>query len=59
MRRYLVENSTSYFDKSDISNLNEGEVVELAGNLRNGVPIATPVFDGAHENDIVEMLEKG
>ena len=44
--------------KSDIADLDEGEVVELAGNLRNGIPIATPVFDGAHEDDIVEMLEK-
>jgi DNA-directed RNA polymerase subunit beta len=30
---------------------------ELAGNLVNGVPIATPVFDGAREQDIVEHLE--
>jgi DNA-directed RNA polymerase subunit beta len=34
------------------------EVKELAGNLVRGVPIATPVFDGAHEVDIVEMLKK-
>ncbi len=34
------------------------ELVELAGNLTKGVPIATPVFDGADETDIVEMLEK-
>ncbi len=34
------------------------ELLELAGNLVNGVPIATPVFDGAREPDIVEMLEK-
>ncbi len=30
----------------------------MAGHLTSGVPIATPVFDGAHEADIVEMLEK-
>ena len=29
-------------------------VLELAGNLSNGVPIATPVFDGATENEINE-----
>ena len=29
-------------------------MIELAGNLKNGVPIATPVFDGAHEKDIVQ-----
>ena len=34
------------------------ELIELAGNLTKGVPIATPVFDGAREPDIVEMLEK-
>ncbi|MGB0906631.1 MAG: DNA-directed RNA polymerase subunit beta [Maricaulaceae bacterium] len=34
------------------------EIIELAGNLKNGVPIATPVFDGAREPDIVEMLTK-
>ena len=34
------------------------EIVELAGNLTNGVPIATPVFDGAREADIVDMLER-
>ncbi|WP_371397665.1 DNA-directed RNA polymerase subunit beta [Fretibacter rubidus] len=36
----------------------EAELVELAGNLTNGVPIATPVFDGAREPDIVKMLQK-
>ncbi|WP_416879180.1 DNA-directed RNA polymerase subunit beta [Litorimonas sp.] len=34
------------------------ELIELAGNLTKGVPIATPVFDGAREPDIVKMLEK-
>ncbi|NNE57074.1 MAG: DNA-directed RNA polymerase subunit beta [Hellea sp.] len=33
------------------------ELLELAGNLTNGVPIATPVFDGAREPDIVETLK--
>ncbi len=34
------------------------ELEELAGNLVKGVPMATPVFDGAHEEDIVEILER-
>ncbi|MDB2439734.1 DNA-directed RNA polymerase subunit beta [Hellea sp.] len=34
------------------------EIIELAGNVTRGVPIATPVFDGAREPDIVKMLEK-
>jgi DNA-directed RNA polymerase subunit beta len=42
----------------DIAPMTDDEIKELAGNLRNGVPIATPVFDGAREADIVEMLEK-
>ena len=33
------------------------ELIELCGNLVNGVPIATPVFDGAREPDIVETLK--
>ena len=41
-----------------IAKLNGGEVMELAGNLRNGVPVSTPVFDGANEDDIVDMLER-
>jgi DNA-directed RNA polymerase subunit beta len=44
--------------KSDLESLSDEEIAELAANGRNGVPIATPVFDGAHEDDIVEMLEK-
>ncbi len=43
--------------KDDIQSLDDDEVMELAGNLRGGVPIATPVFDGAREPDIVEMLD--
>ena len=37
--------------------LSDTEVLELADNLRDGVPIATPVFDGAKEVDITRMLE--
>ncbi len=40
-----------------ISKLSSKEVVELIKNLSNGVPIATPVFDGASTRDITEMLE--
>ncbi|MBI4756064.1 MAG: DNA-directed RNA polymerase subunit beta [Betaproteobacteria bacterium] len=37
--------------------LTDGEIMELAGNLKNGVPFATPVFDGAHESEIKGMLQ--
>ena len=43
--------------KNVVQDMGDTELRELAGNLRNGVPIATPVFDGAHEKDIVEHLE--
>jgi DNA-directed RNA polymerase subunit beta len=40
-----------------IQSLDDKDVVELGENLRRGIPIATPVFDGAREKDIVEMLK--
>ena len=43
--------------KEDIQPLDDDQILELAHNLRPGVPIATPVFDGAREPDIVKMLE--
>jgi DNA-directed RNA polymerase subunit beta len=44
--------------KGEIADLAEEHLSELAGNLRGGVPIGTPVFDGARSEDILEMLEK-
>jgi len=41
----------------DIKSLTDEEVIELSINLRKGVPIATPVFDGVHENEIKNLLE--
>jgi DNA-directed RNA polymerase subunit beta len=43
--------------QENIKSLNDAEVLELAGNLVNGVPIATPVFDGATEAEIKTLLE--
>ncbi|MGO4717299.1 DNA-directed RNA polymerase subunit beta [Bradyrhizobium sp. 2TAF24] len=45
-----------YGEDETIKSLGEGELVELGHNLSRGVPIATPVFDGAKEADIEEML---
>ncbi|MFL2890408.1 MAG: DNA-directed RNA polymerase subunit beta [Candidatus Pelagibacterales bacterium] len=42
----------------DISSLNKNEKIELAGNLTSGVPIKTPVFDGASESEISVMLKE-
>jgi len=50
-----------YEDKElqkSIGKMSDKEVVELAGNLKKGVPFATPVFDGAKEEDIVHWLQK-
>jgi len=50
-----------YGDKqynAEIADMDESQVLELAGNLTNGVPMGTPVFDGAVEADIVTMLER-
>ena len=41
----------------EVRGYTDDELRELGDNLRPGVPIATPVFDGAHEADIVRMLE--
>ncbi len=39
-----------------LSTLTDEEILELAANLRGGVPMATPVFDGASESEIKSML---
>ncbi len=44
-------------ENDDISSLKDSEVKELADNLRDGVPFATPVFDGANEYQIKELLK--
>ncbi|MDP4918690.1 MAG: DNA-directed RNA polymerase subunit beta, partial [Haliea sp.] len=40
----------------DLKSLTDKEILTLAGNLRQGVPMATPVFDGAAEESIKELL---
>jgi DNA-directed RNA polymerase subunit beta len=44
--------------KAEVTNLNDTETIELAENLREGVPMATPVFDGAVEEQIVTELKR-
>ncbi len=43
--------------KEDLKSLSEDEIRILADNLRDGVPMATPVFDGASEEEIKKMLK--
>jgi DNA-directed RNA polymerase subunit beta len=57
VRKFLDKIYNSTGKKEDIASLTEGEVLELARNLVNGVPFATPVFDGATELEIKGMLE--
>ena len=40
-----------------VKTLNDNEFKDLCDNIQNGVPISTPVFDGAKENDVTEMLK--
>ena len=58
VRQYLeaVYNKTGG-ETEDIKSLSDAEVIELAGNLTNGLPTATPVFDGATEEEIKGLLE--
>ena len=41
-----------------IKSMNDDEVLELGNNLKEGIPFATPVFDGAKEKDITNLLEQ-
>jgi len=43
--------------KLDGGELDDAQLVEMSTNLRDGIPMATPVFDGAREDDIVHMLQ--
>ncbi|NND47859.1 MAG: DNA-directed RNA polymerase subunit beta, partial [Woeseiaceae bacterium] len=58
LRQFLdsVYNKTGGKTES-IRSLSDAEVLELAGNLTNGLPTATPVFDGATEEEIKGLLE--
>ena len=51
-----IYNQTSG-QKERLNEFSDAEITELAGNLRHGVPMATPVFDGAAESDIKGLLK--
>jgi len=58
MRKHLDKIYNKVGDKKeDIASLTDDEILNLANNLREGVPIATPVFDGAAEEEIRGLLE--
>ena len=59
LRSYLGEvySTCPGFEKHDLKSFSDNEIDILADNLRLGVPMATPVFDGASEQEIKAMLE--
>jgi DNA-directed RNA polymerase subunit beta len=56
IRGFLKEVYNCSGKKEDLDSLSDKEILDLASNLRGGVPMATPVFDGATEDDIKTML---
>jgi len=57
VRKKLVDIYKHADGTEDLDALSDDQVIELADNLRGGVPIATPVFDGASEAEIKQMLK--
>ena len=57
LRKYLDQIYNHKSKKVDLKSLSDAEILELAKNLRAGVPMATPVFDGAEEEEIHHMFE--
>ncbi|HEY2628883.1 MAG TPA: DNA-directed RNA polymerase subunit beta, partial [Usitatibacter sp.] len=57
VRKFLEKIYNSTGKKEDIASFSDEEVLELAKNLQTGLPFATPVFDGATEIEIKDMLE--
>jgi len=57
VRKFLNEVYNVSGKQEDLSSLSDDELLELANNLKHGVPFATPVFDGAKESEIKTMLK--
>ena len=57
MRAFLKEVYNSRGAVEKLEDLSDEQVLELADNLKKGVPFATPVFDGASEEEIYHMLK--
>ena len=57
IRKFINKIYNSSGKQEDISSLDDAEIIELAENLKDGVPFSTPVFDGATEQEIKDMLE--
>jgi DNA-directed RNA polymerase subunit beta len=57
IRSMLDSIYNSYGKAEDLKSFSDDEILELANNLRTGVPMATPVFDGIKEEDIKSLLK--
>jgi len=57
IRTFLDKVYNSYGKTEDLNSLTDDEIIELAKNLKAGVPMATPVFDGIKEKDVKSLLE--
>ncbi|AVR89617.1 DNA-directed RNA polymerase subunit beta [Thauera aromatica] len=57
LRGFLDQIYNSSGKAEDLAGFSDGDVADLAFNLKKGVPFATPVFDGAKEEEIRQMLE--
>jgi DNA-directed RNA polymerase subunit beta len=57
LRKFLEKIYNSAGKPEDLAELSDDDVIELCRNLERGVPFATPVFDGATEVEIKDMLE--
>ena len=57
LRKFLDKIYNGSGKKEDLKSLTDDEIAELAQNLTQGVPMATPVFDGGTEEEIKDMLE--
>jgi len=57
LRKFLTTIYNESGKSEDLDSFSDEEILALANNLKHGVPFATPVFDGAHEDEIRRMLD--
>ncbi|NKB61172.1 MAG: DNA-directed RNA polymerase subunit beta [Gammaproteobacteria bacterium] len=57
IRKFLGKVYNTSGKKEDLDSFSDEDIFDLAGNLKRGVPMATPVFDGAEEKEIKGMLK--
>ena len=57
LRHFMEDLYNSTGRKENLTKMTDAQIMEMAGNLAHGIPFATPVFDGAAEEDIRSMLQ--